>query len=69
MERSSDVPIMLTPKGVAHILHVHVNTVRRWESRGILRGYRIGPRRDRRFQQDEILRLVSTANNENNGRQ
>ena len=69
MERNSDVPIMLTPKGAAHILHVHVNTVRRWESRGILRGYRIGPRRDRRFEQDEILRLVSNTGNENNGRQ
>jgi excisionase family DNA binding protein len=33
---------------------VHVNTVRRWNDRGILKAYRIGPRGDRRFNKADI---------------
>ena len=69
MEQGNNSPIILTAKEVARILHLHINTVRRWESQGVLRGYRIGPRGDRRFEQDEILRLVGTIISENNGRQ
>ena len=45
---------MLTANGVAHLLHVHINTVRRWSNRGILKAYRIGPRGDRRFRREDI---------------
>ena len=45
---------MLTTTGVARLLNVHINTVRRWSNRGILRAYRIGPRGDRRFKREEI---------------
>ena len=45
---------MLTTAGVARLLNVHINTVRRWSNRGILRAYRIGPRGDRRFKREEI---------------
>ena len=68
MDQGNDSPTMLKTKEAAHVLHVHVNTVRQWESKGVLRGYRIGPRGDRRFEQNEILRLISTAGNKNNGR-
>jgi len=69
MDQGNDSPIILTAKEVAHILHLHVNTVRRWESQGVLRGYRIGPRRDRRFEQDEILRLINETGHKNYGSQ
>ena len=69
MDQGNDWPIMLTAKQAAHILHLHLNTVRQWESCGVLRGYRIGPRHDRRFEQDEILHLLRTIGNENNGKQ
>ena len=46
--------IMLTANGVAHLLNVHINTVRRWSNRGILKAYRIGPRGDRRFRREDI---------------
>ncbi len=46
--------IMLMPGEVARMLGVHVNTVRRWTSRGILEAYSIGPRGDRRFRQRDI---------------
>jgi len=45
---------MLTTAGVARLLNVHINTVRRWSNRGILSAYRIGPRGDRRFKREEV---------------
>jgi len=45
---------MLTASELAHLLNVHINTVRRWSNRGILKVYRIGPRGDRRFSKDDI---------------
>ena len=66
MERSNDLPITLTAREVAHVLNIHVNTVRRWENRGIMRAYRIGRRGDRRFKQTEILRVMREVDNRNN---
>jgi len=51
---------MMTTSGVASMLHLHINTVRRWSDEGILKAYRIGPRRDRRFSKDEILKLLNS---------
>jgi len=45
---------LLTARQVAKLLNVHVNTVRRWNDRGILKAYRIGPRGDRRFNKTDI---------------
>lgn len=45
---------LLTARQVARLLNVHVNTVRRWNDRGILKAYRIGPRGDRRFSKTDI---------------
>lgn len=45
---------MLTASQLARLLHVHINTVRRWSNRGILKAYRIGPRGDRRFSKEDI---------------
>lgn len=46
--------VMLTIGDVAQCLGVHPNTVRVWSDKGILKSYRIGPRRDRRFRREEI---------------
>ncbi len=54
-KQSSD---MLTVGDVALLLNVHVNTVRRWSNRGIIRAYRIGSRGDRRFRREDITRLL-----------
>jgi excisionase family DNA binding protein len=40
---------MLTVSEVAHLLHVHANTIRLWSKLGVLKSYRIGKRRDFRF--------------------
>ncbi len=45
---------MLTIGEVAHLLNVHINTVRRWSNQGTLKSYRIGSRGDRRFLQEDI---------------
>ena len=47
----------------AQLLHVHPNTLRKWSDEGQLEVYRIGPRRDRRFNREEILHFLS-----NNGK-
>jgi excisionase family DNA binding protein len=44
---------------VAHLLNVHVNTVRRWSKKGILEAYPIGPRGDRRFKREDINNLFT----------
>ena len=51
---------MLTVKDVAHLLHVHVNTVRRWSDVGLLKTYRIGHRRDRRFTPQDVSEFLET---------
>jgi excisionase family DNA binding protein len=45
---------MLTVNEVAHLLHVHPNTVRLWSKAGTLKSYRIGKRRDYRFNPDDV---------------
>jgi excisionase family DNA binding protein len=50
---------MMTTSDVAHLLNVHINTVRRWGDRGVLRAYRIGPRGDRRFHRDDIAMFLA----------
>jgi excisionase family DNA binding protein len=45
---------MLTVNEVAHLLHVHPNTVRLWSKAGTLKSYRIGKRRDYRFNLDDV---------------
>ena len=49
---------VLTVREVARFLNIHVNTVRRWSDLGILKGYRIGPRGDRRFRQEDVFAFL-----------
>lgn len=49
---------MLTISEVAHLLNVHINTVRRWSNQGLLKSYRIGSRGDRRFKKDDIEKFL-----------
>ena len=49
-----NLPVILSIQEVSHMLHVHVNTLRRWSNMGVLPVYRIGPRGDRRFRREDI---------------
>ena len=52
------MPELLTVAEVAAWLKVHLNTTRRWAERGLIKAYRIGPRRDRRFDRTEVEQLL-----------
>jgi len=56
---------MLTIKDVARLLHIHVNTARRWSDQGIIKSYRITRRGDRRFRQEDIARFLAEYNDFN----
>jgi excisionase family DNA binding protein len=45
---------LLAVQEVADLLNVHPNTVRQWSDQGLIKSYRIGPRGDRRFRQEDI---------------
>ena len=57
MVESNGVTKMMTVGEVARLLNVHTNTVRRWSERGILKTYRVGPRRDRKFRRRDVAVL------------
>jgi excisionase family DNA binding protein len=59
---------MLTVKDVASLLHIHVNTARRWSDQGILKSFRITRRGDRRFRQEDIARFLAEYNDFNNNK-
>ena len=59
MANNKDINGMLTISEVAHLLNVHINTVRRWSNQGTLKVYRIGSRGDRRFRQEDIASFLS----------
>jgi len=46
--------VMLSTGEVAHLLGLHINTVRHWSQKGILKSHRTGPRGDRRFSREDI---------------
>jgi excisionase family DNA binding protein len=48
----------LTVGEVARMLNVHIQTIRRWSNQGIVRVYRIGPRGDRRFREEDVINLL-----------
>ena len=55
---------MLTVKEVASILNIHPNTVRRWEKKGLLESYGIGPRRSLRFRREDMIDFLDKSKNE-----
>jgi len=59
MVNNNELGPLLTVREVARVLHVHSNTLRRWSDRGLIETFRIGPRGDRRFRKEDILRLIA----------
>jgi excisionase family DNA binding protein len=64
MENGTRKDGMLTVTEVARMLHVHPNTLRRWSKDGRIPSYRIAPRGDRRYKQEEIARFLAELNAE-----
>jgi excisionase family DNA binding protein len=68
MAADKNIAPMLTASDVAHLLNVHLNTVRRWSNQGVLKAYRIGTRGDRRFRQEDITYFLSQEHRVANGK-
>jgi excisionase family DNA binding protein len=62
MTNDKNMGAMMTVKEVAQLLSIHVNTVRRWSNRGIIKSYRITSRGDRRFRREDIARFLAEFN-------
>lgn len=54
---------LLSARQLARLLNVHINTIRRWNNRGLINAHRIGSRGDRRFDLAEIERFLAQKNN------
>ncbi len=52
---------LMTSGDVAEMLHIHINTVRRWSDRGILKPFRIGPRGDRKFARQDVISFLTSS--------
>lgn len=57
---------MLTTKEVAKFLNVHINTVRRWSNKGIIKCFRVGKRGDRRFTESNVMEFLRSNNETGN---
>ena len=66
MPSNTKIQPMLTVGEVAKLVYVHENTVRRWSDQGKLKAFRIGPRSDRRYRQDDLYSFL-TEYRKNNG--
>lgn len=66
MSTNNGMEPMLSLREVATLLHVHVNTVRRWSEKGILKSYQINRRGDRRFRQQDIDLFLTNMNSKMN---
>jgi transposase len=44
--------------GVAAILGVHTNTIRRWSDEGLIPCFRLGPRQDRKFEPQSVMEMM-----------
>ncbi len=53
---------MLSVNEVAHLLNVHPGTVRRWEKKGQLKSYRLGPKKIIRFRKEELDSFINHSN-------
>ena len=58
MDKSKNLPNILTLKQTSDILNLHPNTLRNWDARGILRAIRYGSRGDRRYKKIDVLALL-----------
>jgi len=50
---------LFTLKQVAKMLSVNPDTLRKWDNNGILKAMRIGSRRDRRYRNEDIQKIIN----------
>ena len=55
-----EIDTLLTAGEAASLLHVHINTVRKWSNLGVIPSSRVGPRGDRRFRKRDLMAFLLT---------
>jgi len=58
MVKRSKNPELLTLSEACEILHVHPNTLRQWDKKGVLKAVRFGVRKDRRYELSELKLFI-----------
>lgn len=61
MNNEDQVPELISLKEACELLKVHPNTMRQWDSKGILKAVRFGQRRDRRYKKEDIMNLIEKS--------
>ncbi len=59
MKKDTQLPELLTMKETCELLKVHPNTLRQWDKKGILKAVRFGARKDRKYNKEEVLKLLN----------
>lgn len=52
-------PEILTLKQACEMLNCHPNTLRNWDNKGVLKAIRLGSRGDRRYQREDLIKLLN----------
>jgi len=56
---------LMSIAGVARLLGVHPNTIRRWSDEGLIPCIRLGPRHDRRFDPQLVMETIWKSDSRN----
>ncbi len=59
IKNREELPELLTLKEASDFLKCHPNTLRQWDTKGILTAVRFGERKDRRYRKEDILKLLN----------
>lgn len=44
----------------SNLLGVHANTLRNWDTQGILKPIRVGPRKERRYKREDVIKFMES---------
>ncbi len=58
MAKYEKISSLMTSGEAARLLNIHANTLRRWSDNGIINVLRICARGDRRYDREEVIKLV-----------
>lgn len=58
VEKTTEIPELLTLLEAGELLKVHVNTLRAWDRKSMLVAVRLGERRLMRYRKKDIIKLL-----------
>lgn len=63
MKKKNDIPELLTLQEARILLKKHPNTLRKWDKLGVLKAVRMGPRGDRMYKKEDLMKLIENIKN------